>query len=121
MRHYSGELAEQGTVLSSVLTFSRLAGEIARRAGYDGRPISPLARERLLLAALRGQRFEVLADSARSPGFLAAAAALIAELERSLISPQRFTEALDRWAAGVQGREQYAREVAGIYEAYAPS
>jgi ATP-dependent helicase/DNAse subunit B len=119
VRHYSRELAEQGTVLSSVLTFSGLAGEIARRAGYDGRAVSGLARERLLLAALRSQRFEVLGESAGSPGFLAVAAALIAELERSLIGPERFTEALARWGAGDERRQRYGAEVAGIYEAYA--
>jgi ATP-dependent helicase/DNAse subunit B len=119
VRHYSRELAEQGTVLSSVLTFSGLARDIARRTGYGGRAASPLARERLLLAALREQRFDVLAESARSPGFLAAAAALIAELERSLISPERFARALHRWGADHPHRARYAREVAGIYEAYA--
>src|SRR5579884_633150 len=68
-RHYSRELAEQGTVLGSVITFRGLAGEIARRAGYAARPISSLARERVLLEVLRGLRFEVLAASAGSPGF----------------------------------------------------
>jgi ATP-dependent helicase/DNAse subunit B len=119
VRHYSRELAEQGTVLSSVLTFSGLIREIAQRGGYDGRQISALARERLLVAVLREQRFEVLAQSAQSPGFLVAAAALIGELERSLISPERFTDGLARWAAVDPWRERYAREVAGIYEAYA--
>ena len=35
-RHYSRELAAEGAVLGSVLTFSGLAGEIAWRAGYGG-------------------------------------------------------------------------------------
>lgn len=117
VRHYSRELALQGTVLSTVLTFSGLAAEIARRAGYDGRPVSWLARERLLLAALRELRLELLAESARSPGFLAAAAALIAELERSLIGPERFKEAVGRSVPAGQHRD-YAPEVAAIYEAY---
>src|SRR5437764_1512565 len=110
-RHYSTELAEQGAVLGSVVTFSGLAREIAQRTGYFARPISTLARERLLLGVLRGLRFEVLAASARAPGFLAAAADLIAELERSLVTPQRFAQALRSWAAADQRRERYADEL----------
>jgi ATP-dependent helicase/DNAse subunit B len=117
-RHYARELAEQGTVLGSVLTFRGLAGEIARRAGYLARPISNLARERLLLGVLRSVNFEVLAASAQSPGFLTASAELIAELERSLVRPQRFAEALNRWGAEDPGRKPYAREVGAIYLAY---
>ncbi|MDQ6803855.1 MAG: hypothetical protein M3065_02555, partial [Actinomycetota bacterium] len=40
--HYGREVAAQGAVLGSVLTFSGLMGEIAGRAGYRVRRISPL-------------------------------------------------------------------------------
>ena len=46
--HYSRELAAEGTVLGSVLTFGGLAREIARRAGYAERQLSALQRERVL-------------------------------------------------------------------------
>jgi ATP-dependent helicase/DNAse subunit B len=118
-RHYARELAEQRAVLGRVLTFSGLAGEIARRTGYAARPISNLARERVLRDVLDGVRFEVLRDSAGAPGFLRAAAELMAELERSLITPQRFAQALKRWEAQDERRAQYAAEVASIYRGYA--
>ncbi|HEY5429488.1 MAG TPA: hypothetical protein VIK04_10255, partial [Solirubrobacteraceae bacterium] len=72
-RHYAGELAQQGVVLGSVLTFSGLAGAIARRAGYAGRRISALQRERVLERVLAGSRLEVLQASAGAAGFAAAA------------------------------------------------
>jgi ATP-dependent helicase/DNAse subunit B len=118
-RHYARELAEQQAVLGTVVTFSGLAGEVARRTGYVERPISKLARERVLLDVLNGLRFDVLADSAGAPGFLLAAADLVAELERSLITPQRFAQALKRWAERDERRGPYAIEVASIYQAYA--
>jgi ATP-dependent helicase/DNAse subunit B len=117
-RHYARELAEQGTVLGSVLTFRGLAREIARRAGLTTRPISALARERLLLKVLRSLHFDVLAASARSPGFLVAAAELISELERSLVTPERFAQALGRWAAAHGERAGYASELGSIYLGY---
>jgi ATP-dependent helicase/DNAse subunit B len=117
-RHYARELAQQGTVLGSVLTFRGLAGEIARRAGHGMRPISSLARDRLLVKVLRSLRFEVLAESARSPGFLLAAGDLISELERTLVTPERFAQALGRWAAEEPGRRGYARELGSIYLEY---
>ena len=46
--HYARELAAAGAVLGSVLTFRGLAREIARRAGYGGRRLSALQRERVL-------------------------------------------------------------------------
>src|ERR1700693_3977855 len=38
--HYSRELAEQGSVLASVLTFSGLIEELARRTGYAERRLT---------------------------------------------------------------------------------
>ena len=118
-RHFSRELAEQGATLGTVVTFAGLAREIARRTDFTARPISSLARERLLMAALRELRFDVLEASARAPGFVLAAAELIAELQRALVTPQRFTQALGRWAAEDRRREPYGRELASIYSGYA--
>ena len=117
-RHYSRELAEQQAVLGNVITFGGLAAEIARRTGYTERPISALARERVLLDVLRELPFRALGGSARAPGFLVAATELIAELERSLITPQRFSAGLERWAREDGRREAYATEVASIYHGY---
>jgi ATP-dependent helicase/DNAse subunit B len=117
-RHYAAELAQEGVVLGSVLTFSGLAGEIARRAGYAGRRISALARERILERVLAGSRLDVLRSSAGAAGFAAAAGELIAELQRSLVTPARFTVGLRAWAAQDVRRAPYAREVGRIYADY---
>ena len=71
--HYSRELAGQGAVLGSVLTFAGLAGEIARRARCGGRRLTALQRERVLRRAVGGARLEALAGAAEAPGFVLAA------------------------------------------------
>src|SRR5881275_824035 len=76
--HYSRELADRGRVVATVLTFAGVTREIARRAGYNARLVSPLARERVIRRVLAELRLGVLARSARAPGFLVAAAALMA-------------------------------------------
>ena len=117
--HYARELAAGGVVLGSVLTFSGLASEIARRAQYSARRLSSLQRERVLSRALRGAQLHPLAESAQAPGFMAAAGELIAELQRSLVTPQRFASALRSWAAQDQRRGPYAQDLARLYLAYA--
>jgi ATP-dependent helicase/DNAse subunit B len=117
-RHYARELAASGTVMGSVLTFGGLAREIARRADYGGRPLSARQRERVLEATLAGVRFESLGQSAAADGFAGAAGTLIAELQRALVTPQRFAAALARWAQGEPSRERYAHDVSRVYLAY---
>jgi ATP-dependent helicase/DNAse subunit B len=117
--HYGRELAEQGAVLGSVTTFAGLAGEIAARAGYRAKRLSPLGRERAMGRVVRGLALGALAESAGSRGFVRAASALVSELERSLISPRRFSAALERWSAEDPRREAYARDVSALYQGYA--
>ncbi len=54
------ELAEgeSAVIGGAVLTFSGLSREIARRAGYEGRRLSALQRERLLQARAEARRAE---------------------------------------------------------------
>jgi ATP-dependent helicase/DNAse subunit B len=118
-RLYAAELAAAGAVRGAVVTFSGLAGEIARRAGYRARRLTALQRERVLAQAVRAVGFEALAAAAQSRGFAAAAGALIAELERSLVTPQRFAQAMMAWAGEDERRRPYARDVAAVYLAYA--
>ncbi|HET6867576.1 MAG TPA: PD-(D/E)XK nuclease family protein [Solirubrobacteraceae bacterium] len=117
--HYSRELAESGAVLGSVLTFSGLAFEIASRAGYAGRRLTRLQRERVLEQALQSARLGALQRAAGTAGFPTAAGELIAELERSLVTPERFGAATRSWARQDPRRAGYARDVAAIYEVYA--
>ncbi|HLI59434.1 MAG TPA: PD-(D/E)XK nuclease family protein [Solirubrobacteraceae bacterium] len=126
-RHYERELAAPGAdgrppvVLGSVLTFDGLVGRIAERTGYAGRRLTPLQRQRLLVAViarLRDDGLDALARPARGRGFALAAGELIAELERSLVTPQRFTQALRAWAAQDVRRAGFSRDVGRIYAAY---
>ncbi len=116
--HYGRELAKQGAVVGSVLTFAGLTGEVARRAGYAAVHLSALQRDRVLTRVVRRLRLEVIGESALAPGFVRAAGALIAELQRSLVTPQRLHAALDAWAASDPRRAGYAADVAAIYRAY---
>ena len=116
--HYQRELAAAGVVFGAeVLTFSRLIAEIARRTGLTVRPLGRVARDQVVRAALRDVPLRVLATSAATPGFAAAAGALFAELQRSLVAPARFTAALRAWGAA-EGRAAYADELAALYAAY---
>ena len=105
--HYSRELAQGGAVLGSVLTFSGLAFEIAARAGYSARRLTKLQRERVLERALAATDLQALRDAATTKGFPTAAGELIAELERSLITPQRFAAAMRTWAQEDPRRDAY--------------
>ena len=117
--HYSRELAQHGAVLGSILTFSGLAFEIANRAGYSARRLTKLQRERVLEGALAATDLRALSDAANTKGFANAAGELIAELERSLVTPDRFKSAMAAWSAQDPRRTGYARDVAAIYAAYA--
>jgi len=117
-RHYARELAGDGVVLGTVVTFSGLAAEIGRRAQYAGRRISPLQRERILERVVAGSGLEVLRASAGAAGFAAAAGELIAELQRGLVAPEQLSAGLRKWSAQDVRRAPYAREVGRIYSDY---
>jgi len=116
--HYQRELAAEGIVFGAeVATFGRLVREVAAATGVPGRVLGPVARERVVRAAVRDAHLSVLAESAGSPGFALAAGALFAELQRSLVGPSRFTRALRAWSAA-GGAPPYAEELAALYAAY---
>jgi ATP-dependent helicase/DNAse subunit B len=118
VEHYQRELAGSGIVFGAeVLTFSRLVREIAARAGLEARPLGRVARDRVVRAAIADVPLRALARSGATPGFAGAAGALFAELQRSLVTPARFTSALRSWA-GDDGRAAYAGELAALYSAY---
>ena len=74
-----------------------------------------MARDRVVRAAVAGVPLQALAGSAATPGFARAAGELFAELQRSLVTPARFTSALRAWGGG---RGRYAGELAALYSAY---
>jgi ATP-dependent helicase/DNAse subunit B len=107
-------LGEEAIQAGRVTTFAGLAREIARRAGWAGRAVGSLQRERLVAQAIADAPLDALDGVAATRGFLTSTLALIAELERSLITPQRFTAAVRAWpdAPGA------AHEAAAIYDRY---
>ena len=117
-RHYQRELAADGVVFGSVLTFSGLAREIALRTGYASLRVSDFQRDRVLATVLGAVRFESIGAAAVAPGFRSAAGELIAELERELVTPQRFVAALRAWSAQDPRNAAYARDLGLIYQQY---
>ena len=107
-------LGEGATQAGRVTTFAGLMREIARRAGWWARSAGPLQQERLAAQAIADAPLDALSGVAATPGFLHAALALIAELERSLITPQRFTAAVRSWPDA----PRTAHEAAAIYDRY---
>jgi ATP-dependent helicase/DNAse subunit B len=109
--HYERELASDQAVLGgSVVAFGGLAREIAARAGFAAPRVGRVQRERLIAAAAEAADPAVVGSSVGSPGFAAAAGELIAELERSRVTPQRLAAALENAVE--------EREAAGIYMRY---
>jgi ATP-dependent helicase/DNAse subunit B len=122
VRHYERELAGPAPTaqpwVGSVATFTGLSREIAKRVGYAGRVLSSLQQQRLIRRVVARASLVELAASASAPGFARAALGVIAELERSLVTPQRFTQALRSWAEEDERRRRYGDEVASIYSSY---
>ena len=116
--YYARELALAGSPMGSVLTFGGLAREIARRVGFGSGRLSELQRLRAVERAVGAAGLELLSDAAGSPGFVVAVGELVAELERTLVTPARFSSALQAWAGPDARRMAYGRDLAALYFAY---
>ena len=118
VEHAQRELAERGAIFGAqVVAFDWLLQLIAHRVGLSGRAASEVQCELIVEEAVRRSDLEVLAASAAQPGFARAALRFATELERSMVEPPRFTEAMRRWA-GDGPRRAYADEVATVYRRY---
>jgi ATP-dependent helicase/DNAse subunit B len=118
VEHTQRELADGGAVFGTrVVRFKWLFEEIASRAGFRARLASDVQRELIVEEAVGSLDLQALQRSSRRPGFVRATVRLVAELERSMVEPARFTQALRDWA-GDGPRATYAREVAAIYSRY---
>jgi ATP-dependent helicase/DNAse subunit B len=114
--HYERELAQDGPRRGGrVATFAGFVREVAERAGYAARVVTPLQRERLVADAIADAPLRELAPIAGSRGFLHAAGAFTAELERTLLTPQRLTAAV----RALPQAPPALHEVAAIYDRYA--
>jgi ATP-dependent helicase/DNAse subunit B len=118
VEHTQRELADGGAVFGTrVVRFAGLFREIASRAGCRERVASRMQRELIVEEAVGSLELRALRRSAARPGFIRAAARLIAELERAMVEPARFTRALRDWS-GEGPRRGYADEVAALYSRY---
>jgi ATP-dependent helicase/DNAse subunit B len=116
---YRRELAESGVVLGPrVMRFSGLVRAIATAVGGAPEPLNDLARHRVVAAAIVSTSLGSLVESAATPGFAGAFAALVAELEANRVDPARFTSALRAWAEDDARRRAYADDVGALYFAY---
>jgi ATP-dependent helicase/DNAse subunit B len=106
---------EEGALLGgAVSTFDGLFEEVAAAAGMLGAPrIRGAQRERLVSVAVTRSRPRILARSAERPGFAAAAAGLLEELQAALLDPS----AVEAAASGLED-SAYLGELAAIYRAY---
>jgi ATP-dependent helicase/DNAse subunit B len=112
-RVYERELAADGALLGgAVVTFAGLAREIAKRAGYAGRRLSPLQRDRVLARAVAATPLTALARSAEARGFAGVFGELVSELERSLVTAARFADAVGGELASLY--LAYERELARV-------
>jgi ATP-dependent helicase/DNAse subunit B len=116
--HYQRELAAEGIVVGAeVVTFGGLVRGLSAVTGVRARVLGPVARERVVRAAVAGVPLRGLARSAAAPGFAAALDALFAELGRSLVGPARFFRAVREWEASGDA-PAHAGELAALYGAY---
>jgi ATP-dependent helicase/DNAse subunit B len=119
VERYRTELAAGGVVFAAhVVRFAWLVEEAARRGGVRGRPLAPLARERVAAAAVAGTELRALARSSATGGFVRELLRLVDDLEERRVTPQRLTQALRAWSGGDAGRRTYGDEVAALYGAY---
>jgi ATP-dependent helicase/DNAse subunit B len=96
---YLRELAGEGAAMGvRVQRFDGLIEEVVHRAGASQAPFGGLGRERLIAALL--ERHGGLGGAVGySPGLVAAAGALLAELQVQRVSPARLSRALAAWSA----------------------
>ena len=117
--HYDRELAADGVLLGRSLTFSGLATEVARRVGFQVPRLTAHQRERVLRRALTTVRDETLGNVIATPGFAGAVGAMIAELIRRRVTPQRLSGALRAWGEDQRDTVGPARALAASLHAYA--
>ena len=137
---YRRELAGAGLVFGpEVTTFDGLLRELARRLGVSARPLGRVARGRVVRAAIADAGLagpaapphasghaapahaarRRLAAAAGGPGFARAAEALVAELQRSMVSPARLQAALRAWRrAEPDAVPTHLEELGALYAAY---
>jgi len=105
-----------------VTRFLGLWDLIARRAGFDPRPLDDFGCQRIARTvcdeALADGKLTLLEESARTDGFAAALARFADELGEVRASPAKFAEVIGVWGKTPSGSGGYGAELALLYAAY---
>jgi ATP-dependent helicase/DNAse subunit B len=105
-----------------VTRFLGLWDLIARRAGFDPRPLDDFGCQRIARTvcdeALADGKLTILEESARTDGFASALARFADELGEVRASPAKFAEVIGAWGKTPSGSGGYGAELALLYAAY---
>ena len=117
------ELAGRGvTAAVRVTGFRGLWEQMARRLGFEERPLSRFRLRRIARAVvdeeLSAGRLKVLAGAARSPGFAPALVDFVEELEEARASTAKFEAAMEAWGAVAPAQAGYAAELSLLCRSY---
>ena len=118
------ELAGRGvTEAVRVVGFRGLWEQVARRLGFDPRPLARFRLQRIARAvtdeALAADRLQSsLRLSAREDGFAPALVQFADELGEAGAGPERFEAAMAAWAAAEPSMERYATDLSVLVGAY---
>jgi ATP-dependent helicase/DNAse subunit B len=113
---FERELCTSGNAVlgASILTFERLFEEVARATGAAvPPPLTTAQSQHLARRAIASTGLRILARSARRPGFAAALATLIDELQASCLDPRTVVELSED-----SDDPRYLGELAALYGAY---
>lgn len=115
---YRRELVASGAVYGvRPVVFAGLLDVIAARAGITAPAAGELARLQVAAAATAATELDVLAESARTPGFPQGLARFADELCEQRIAPQRLRAALAAWAGDDARRRAYGSELSALIAA----
>ena len=105
-----------------VTRFLGLWDLIARRVGFDPRPLDDFGCQRIARAVcdqvLTDGKLTVLEQSARTVGFASALASFADELGEVRASTHKFAAVMTAWGASPDGSEAYGAELALLYRSY---
>ncbi|MSX01852.1 MAG: hypothetical protein F2813_01680 [Actinobacteria bacterium] len=105
-----------------VTRFLGLWDLIARRVGFDPRPLDDFGCQRIARAvcdqALADGRLALLEQSARTDGFASALARFADGLGEVRASPRKFEEVMQAWLKTPAGADGYGAELALLYSSY---
>lgn len=115
---YRRELVASDTVYGvRPVVFAGLLDVVAARAGVTSPAAGELTRLQVAAAATAATELDVLADSARTPGFPAGLARFADELCEQRISPPRLKAGLTAWAGDDARRRTYGAELSALVAA----